>query len=148
MSYEPLRRNRRYVPNLAEQQAESARNYVLLLRLLNVMGDREEAVFGLPGQGRLVLTQTSASRYTSFVTLAPLQTDSWLTVPQLDIRAYHDVKLAEIASIDGFRPIKGSHERHERDVQVDEKRQIGRYLGEWLKYCLDAGLADLGQVWR
>lgn len=144
MSFEPLRHNRRYVPNLAAQQAESAANYLLLNRLMAVLDDDRQAVFGVPGQGHILLTETERSPYTSFVTLVGLDRAQWLQVPQLDVRMYHDARMAEIASIDGYRPIQGSHSRTDRRRQADEKQQINTYLGEWLRYCLSAGLASVG----
>lgn len=143
----PNRRTRKYVPNLAEQQAESARNFLLLMRLMPLLKDGV-AVFDVPDQGSLVLTETERSRYTGFVTLAPLDANKWLQAPQFDIRVYYDAKLAEVASINGFRPISGRHNRAERDRQVDEKRQINQHLGEWLRHCLDAGLAHVKTSWR
>lgn len=141
MSFEPLRHNRRYVPNLAAQQAESASNYLLLNRLMMLLDQDRQAIFGVPGQGHILLTETERSAYTSFVTLVGLDRAQWLQVPQLDVRVYHDARMAEIASIDGYRPVQGSHSRTNRRRQVDEKQQINTYLGEWLRYCLDAGLA-------
>lgn len=141
MSFLPNRRNRRYVPNLAAQQAESASNYLLLVRLMSVLNSEREAIFGVPGQGQILLTETQRSPYTSFVTLVGLDRAKWLQVPQLDVRMYHDARMAEVASIDGFRPVQGSHSRADRQRHADEKQQINTYLGEWLRYCLDAGLA-------
>ena len=141
MGFEPNRRNRKYVPNLAQQQAESTGNYLLLDRLLGLLDESRSAIFGLPGQGQILLTETERSAYTSFITLAPLESLDWLMVPQLDVRMYHDARMAEVASINGFRPIKGSHPRGEVGKHVDEKQQINRHLGEWLRHCLDHGLA-------
>lgn len=147
MAFEPIRRNRKYVPNLARQQAESTSNYLLLDRLLGLLDDRRSAVFGLPGQGQFVLTETERSAYTSFITMAPLERVEWLDAPQLDVRMYHDARMAEVASINGYRPTRGSHPRGEIGRQVDEKQQINQHLGEWLRHCLDHGLA-LGQQQR
>ncbi|MGB0964602.1 MAG: DUF1249 domain-containing protein [Litorivicinus sp.] len=141
MSFIPNRRNRRYVPNLAAQQAESASNYVLLARLMLLLDDQGEAIFGVPGQGHILLTLTERSPYTSFVTLVGLDRATWLQVPQLDVRMYHDARMAEIASIDGYRPVRGSHSRDDRRRHADEKQQINTYLGEWLRHCLNTGLA-------
>ncbi len=138
----PNRKNRRYVPNLAAQQTESASNYLLLARLMSVLDENREAIFGVPGQGHILLTETQRSPYTSFVTLVGLDRAQWLQVPQLDVRMYHDARMAEIASIDGYRPIKGSHSRDDRRRHADEKQQINTYLGEWLRHCLNTGLAS------
>ena len=143
VSFEPLRRNRKYVPNLAAQQAESANNYLLLNRLMGLLNEDREALFGVPGQGQILLTETQRSPYTSFVTLVGLDRAEWLQVPQLDVRMYHDARMAEIASIDGYRPVAGSHCRSSRERHADEKQQINTYLGEWLRYCLNVGQAPL-----
>ena len=143
VSFEPIRRNRKYVPNLAAQQAESANNYLLLNRLMGLLNDDREALFGVPGQGQILLTETHRSPYTSFVTLVGLDRAEWLQVPQLDVRMYHDARMAEIASIDGYRPVAGSHCRSSRERHADEKQQINTYLGEWLRYCLNVGQAPL-----
>lgn len=143
MNFEPIRRNRKYVPNLAAQQAESANNYLLLNRLMGLLNDDREALFGVPGQGQILLTETQRSPYTSFVTLVGLDRAEWLQVPQLDVRMYHDARMAEIASIDGYRPVSGSHCRTSRERHVDEKQQINTYLGEWLRYCLNVGQAPV-----
>ena len=78
MSFEPIRRNRKYVPNLAAQQAESANNYLLLNRLMGLLNEDREALFGVPGQGQILLTETQRSPYTSFVTLVGLDRAEWL----------------------------------------------------------------------
>lgn len=138
----PVRKNRKFVPNLAAQQAESASNYLLLKRLLALIESPSGGIFGVPEQGRIVITETERSAYTSFITLAPLDRFDWLQVPQLDVRMYHDAKMAEVASINGFRPIKGSHRAAtDHGLHIDEKQQINQHLGEWLRYCLSHGLA-------
>ncbi|MGB0958393.1 MAG: DUF1249 domain-containing protein, partial [Litorivicinus sp.] len=127
---------------LAAQQAESSGNYLLLKRLLTLLDGPASGVFGVPEQGRILVTETERAAYTSFITLAPLDRSEWLQVPQLDVRMYHDARMAEVASINGFRPIKGSHRAaSDHGLHIDEKQQINQHLGEWLRYCLAQGLA-------
>ena len=111
---------------------------------MGLLNDDREALFGVPGQGQILLTETQRSPYTSFVTLVGLDRAEWLQVPQLDVRMYHDARMAEIASIDGYRPVAGSHCRSSRERHADEKQQINTYLGEWLRYCLNVGQLRFG----
>ena len=76
---------------------------------MGLLNDDREALFGVPGQGQILLTETQRSPYTSFVTLVGLDRAEWLQVPQPDVRMYHDARMAEIASIDGCKPVAGSH---------------------------------------
>ena len=149
VSFEPIRRNRKYVPNLAAQQAESANNYLLLNRLMGLLNEDREALFGVPGQGQILLTETQRSPYTSFVTLVGLDRAEWLQVPQLDVRMYHDARMAEIVAFQRARHLAGRYEYPNPNMyQRDEKAQQNRYLAELLALCLAEGrLTDTVSPW-
>jgi len=55
----------------------------------------------------------------------------------LMVRLYHDVKLLEVMDKIGPKALKPiNHSNNLGKKQVDEKRQLNRFLGESLKYCL------------
>jgi len=76
---------------------------------------------------------TSVVRLTADWSLCP----SWMPVPEMTVRLYHDAEVAEVLS----------YQKHSRfDVEYDypnpnmfnkrEKRRLNEFLREWLSVCL------------
>lgn len=140
----------RYKVDLARQHAQCEANYARLCKLMPG-GRGEDFSFAVRVGGDLWKTGirvVEISRYTTTVQLA--RTDnkalspSWLTVPQLTVRLYHDARMAEVLAWERHRRIKPRYDYPNRAMyQSDEKAQINRFLGEWLALCLRYGQGQL-----
>lgn len=76
------------------------------------------------------------SRSTSEVQNKP----DWREPPVLNVRMYHDARLAEVVSCDGLRNIVPKNVYPNRNMlQRDEKAQWNRFLEEWLIACIERG---------
>jgi uncharacterized protein YqiB (DUF1249 family) len=90
-----------------------------------------------------LLRVVERSRYTT--TLQFSQTlvashSSWLPMPRLVVRMYHDAKLAEVLAWEGHKRLRPRYEYPNRAMyHADEKLQINQFLGEWLMLCLNEG---------
>jgi uncharacterized protein YqiB (DUF1249 family) len=141
----------RYRLDLVELQATCAANYLRLLRLLPQLREWSSGGEHL-GIRRVALTQgeqvlgvlafevLEICPYTTTLMLRQEQSLPWLPVPPLQVRVYHDARMAEVigaANVRGFRstylyPNSAMH-------QPDEKTQLNQFLGEWLRHCLACG---------
>lgn len=138
-------RRERYRVDLPELQAACEANYALLMRLLP--GMREQ-----PGVRRIALSQgdrllgvlalevIEACPYTTVLQVRQEHCLPWLPVPRLEVRVYHDARMAEVASAENARRFRGIYSYpNARMHQPDEKSQLNLFLGEWLRHCLSCG---------
>lgn len=149
----PLAHRERYKVDLPSQMAECEANYFRLQKLLvqhflkpvvEQQGDQnlfmvnhgaQEWVTSLlvversPYTTTLLMSQTSA-------TAVP----SWLKMPKLTVRMYHDAKLAEVLAWEGHKRLRPRYDYPNQAMyQTDEKVQINQFLGELLTRCLSHG---------
>ena len=140
--------NSRYKPCLEEFISQCEINYFLMLKLvpfLNVnrnddltLSSGEQLEMNRIADNRINFKLVEKARYTTTLQLK-------VTSPKIAakmgfdllVRLYHDAKMLEVMDKIGpkaLKPInKGSQLNNE---QADEKRQLNRFLGESLKYCL------------
>ncbi len=74
---------------------------------------------------------------------------SWLRMPRLTVRMYHDAKLAEVLAWEGHKRLRPRYEYPNQAMyHADEKLQINQFLGELLTRCLHEGheLDDVKQL--
>jgi len=82
------------------------------------------------------------SRYTTtlLLTQESSSASSWLKMPRLTVRVYHDARLAEVLAWEGHKRLRPRYEYpNSLMYQADEKLQLNRFLGEWLNLCLAQG---------
>ena len=90
--------------------------------------------------GVLVLTVTESCPYTTTVQISQQDCLPWLPVPQLDVRVYHDARMAEVIGAENARRFRGIYSYPNAQMhQPDEKNQLNLFLGEWLGHCLACG---------
>lgn len=145
----------KYRVNLPLQMAECEANYARLKKLLPDMlgpnalaNGRDFAVSCVeqtwlhtvciversPYTTTLQLTQTSNQKSPS------VKHSSWLQMPRLTVRMYHDAELAEVLAWEGHRRLRPRYAYPNQAMyQCDEKLQINQFLGEWLTLCLSQG---------
>ena len=64
----------------------------------------------------------------------------WLPTPRLEVRVYHDARMAEVVGAEHARRFRSVYPYPNVDMhQPDEKSQLNLFLGEWLSHCLACG---------
>ena len=135
----------RYRVDLARLQSTCEMNYARLLQLLPEMrlGLASRRVALSRGEhllGVIRLEVVDLSVYTSTLQLQQEQHLPWLSWPRLEVRVYHDARMAEVVVADNARRFRGLYPYpNEAMHQPDEKTQLNLFLGEWLSHCLACG---------
>jgi len=142
----------RYKVDLPLQMAECETNYARLSKLLannprEKSGNQQDEFRFMVARGQQhwlhVLRITERSRYTTTLELSRIavgESSTWLTMPKLILRMYHDAKLAEVLAWQGHKRLRPRYEYPNQSMyQSDEKYQLNRFLGEWLTVCLEHG---------
>ncbi|MCQ4346291.1 DUF1249 domain-containing protein [Pseudomonas stutzeri] len=146
----------RYRVDLAGLQAVCEANYARLMRLLP--GMREQPASGQPTLGQptllrrlalssgdttlavLALRVTEAGPYTSTVEVREESGLAWLPAPRLEVRVYHDARMAEVTGAAHCRRLRSRYAYPNPAMhQPDEKAQLNLFLGEWLGHYLACG---------
>lgn len=140
----------RYKVDFPAQMAECETNYYKLLKLI---GDQQEDTYRYliqrgQHQWLQILSILQRSHYTTTITWRQLplfHSSPWLSSPKLTIRLYQDAKLAEVLAWEGHRRLRPRYDYPNKAMYLaDEKRQLNRFLSEWLDLCLaQAQMADL-----
>ena len=135
----------RYRVDLVELQAACEANYARLMRLLPSMrevGSARRVAISQGDQqvGVLALEVVESCPYTSTVQVSQEHSLPWLPVPQLEVRVYHDARMAEVTAAQRARRFRGIYPYPNAAMhQPDEKTQLNLFLGEWLSHCLACG---------
>lgn len=144
----------RYKVDLPLQMAECEANYARLHKLLtqhfhkqieDQCGDEYRFMTHRGEQQWLnQLRIIERSPYTTTLQLSQSSVASestWLQMPRLTVRMYHDAKLAEVLAWEGHKRLRPRYEYPNQAMyQADEKLQVNQFLGEWLKVSLACGL--------
>lgn len=140
----------KYVPDLTKQMAICEANYARLLKLLPDFDNCQQCeIFVDLGEVQSKVSIEVSERFKFTTTLlvsqgmlnekmdAKLQQ---LMTPQLQVRMYHDARMAEVISLANRAQLKGRYSYPNKDMhQVDEKLQLNDYLAQWLTHCLNHG---------
>lgn len=135
----------RYRVDLVELQAACEVNYARLMRLLPEMRSQPQARRVALSQGEhllgvLALEVLEACPYTTTLRVRQEHSLPWLPVPQLEVRVYHDARMAEVVSAENTRRFRSIYPYPNAAMhQPDEKSQLNLFLGEWLSHCLACG---------
>jgi uncharacterized protein YqiB (DUF1249 family) len=135
----------RYRVDLAGLQSACESNYVRLHRLLpnmraNPAARRVALSQGDQLLGVLVLEVLEACPYTTTLLVSQEHSLPWLPVPKMEVRVYHDARMAEVIRAENTRRFRSIYRYPNAAMhQPDEKSQLNLFLGEWLGYCLSCG---------
>jgi len=143
----------RYKVDLPLQMAECETNYLRLQKLLtqhfnkpakDQSGDEYRFMVSRGDQQWLhQLRILERSPYTTTLQLSQTtiaSTSTWLRMPRLTVRMYHDAKLAEVLAWEGHKRLRPRYEYPNQAMyHADEKLQINQFLGEILSRCLQEG---------
>ena len=100
-------------------------------------------VFGLSRKqhdlGKIRIEILERCRYTTSLRL--VQEDVSLKASTcMDVRLYHDARMAEVLSFQGVGKLRASYQYpNDRMLQRDEKALCNEFLADWLSYCLKFG---------
>ena len=136
-----------YKVDLVGLQTACEVNYVRLFKLAGTVlcagiGQTEKFATEWHGQySKTELEVIEQTRYTTVISLTQITcSHDWLTLPRFVVRLYHDVRMAEVITANGYRQLQASYEYPNPNMhQPDEKQQLNQILGEWLDHCLATG---------
>ena len=130
---------RKYVPKLANMHQVCEVNYGRLLRLLPDC-DTEDLQYQF--QVNVSLSYTikiiECSRYTSTLEMSQKSQMGYEFLrPVVQVRLYHDAKMAEVISAQNIGSLKPSYQYpNTKMYQKNEKEMVNLFLAEWLQFCL------------
>ncbi len=141
---------RKYQPSLSKMMNLCDTNYMLMLRILankELVG--EERSFFISDFLSYTVMVKEVTRYTSLVYISQDakimgKNLSDLFLPSMNVRLYHDARMAEVISSQDVRQVKPRYDYPNKSMHLpDEKNQINLFLKEWLQLCLRLGQAKL-----
>ncbi|MCW8884017.1 MAG: DUF1249 domain-containing protein [Motiliproteus sp.] len=135
---------KKYIPDLQKQMASCESNYLRLMKLMPDMDDRDHRCFHIlwhDHQAKVDLNVEERFTYTTTVRIEQrYENQSWVEMPALIVRLYHDARMAEVICRQQRRQLQGRYEYPNKQMHhPDEKAQLNQYLGEWLNQCLAHG---------
>ena len=122
-------------------------NYLRLCKVFPRIATEQQRCLGITvaGNSEIILSVIERTRYTTLVAIsqkqsAELEIAEWCRAPTLNVRMYHDARLAEVVSFDSARGVKPSNDYpNKKMLQRDEKAQWNCFLEEWLIVCIQYG---------
>lgn len=122
-------------------------NYIRLRQLLPMLASPMQrggntAVSRTDGALDLHVRIDERNRYTTTLTLTYEFEDEQgrFPAPDIQVRIYHDARLAEVLRCGRLRGQRdATYDTGRRDYTLDAKWRINRFLQKWLGYCLRQG---------
>ncbi|MTI15073.1 DUF1249 domain-containing protein [Sansalvadorimonas verongulae] len=138
------RQRSRYHVDLTGLQAVCDANYLRILRITPRGPAGTQRFINIEMQGHeaeACLEIREQTKYTTLLHLSLVQPfHRWLPLPNLSVRLYHDVRMAEVVAADHHRGLDARYSYPNPEMyQPDEKHQLNKLLSEWLQHCLQAG---------
>ncbi len=135
----------KYQPDMLSLHRACSSNYLLLLRLIPDF-DQDKYYFYHLDSACYQLHVIEQTQYTSVLSIDTIANNVSLAenvnelTPQIKVRLYHDAQMAEVLASRQIRYFKSRYDYPNRLMQQpDEKYQVNRFLGQWLKHCLEDG---------
>jgi uncharacterized protein YqiB (DUF1249 family) len=130
---------RKYVPKLANMHLVCEVNYARLLKLLPDC-DTEDLEYQFQVNASLLYTIKiiDCSRYTSTLEMSQKSQMGYEFLrPVVQVRLYHDAKMAEVLSAQNIGSLKPSYQYpNTKMYQKNEKEMVNLFLAEWVQFCL------------
>ncbi len=129
---------KKYVPHLANLQAVCANNYAHVMSLLpDIDTDALSYTFSVSDRLKYRMTILDTAPYTTTLKMEQLDGGQSFLTPVMDIRLYHDARMAEVLSSQHAGALAPSYDYPNPNMRHrDEKERVNGFLGEWLKFCL------------
>lgn len=147
------KREKKYVPSIKALTILCEQNYVCLSKLIPEFSVDREFTFLVNHDVKYDIKVLECFKYTSIVQFTQQvpysdAAASLIQPPRLQIRLYHDAKLAEVLACQNISKIKPRYDYPNKEMmQPDEKWQVNMFLREWSELCLRQGrvAVDLSQ---
>lgn len=135
---------RRYQVDFPAHMAECEINYLRINKLMPMLEEQDRWSFGvkLPcgSSARVDMDIVERCKYTTTVSVVQQGLLDWVKAHQMTVRIYHDARMVEVIACQKGRHFHAHYEYPNKKMyQQDEKIQLNRFLGEWLRHCLDFG---------
>ena len=139
-----LAKKRPYKLDLVDLHSTCEANYARLIRLFPDYETTNIREFSV-GSARVQVEVTERCRYTTiFRVLQQGAGSQWLGHLRVEVRAYHDARMAEVGMFQSHRRIEGRYQYpNDHMYQQDEKCQQNHFFAEWLEHCLHNGLGEM-----
>ena len=142
--------NTRYIPDLRGHISQCEWNYHSLMKLMPELESEDSRCFMVEKAEQLMRIDMQVSERCKYTTMLSVRQNlgsgnssaatAWLDGPNMTVRLYHDAGMAEVISFQQQRRIPPRNEYpNSRMHHRDEKAQLNRFLGEWVKHCLHHG---------
>lgn len=133
-----------YKVNLREQMACCEANYARLLKLMPEFDDQNQWQYETRvGEASLTLAIeiTERAPYTTMLSVQQCSGISdWCSAPQMQVRLYHDVRMAEVIAWREHRRLQARYDYPNSAMyQQDEKAQLNSYLADCLMQVIEHG---------
>lgn len=132
-------KSRKYVPKLANMHQVCELNYGRLLRLLPDCDTEDlQYQFNVSRSLHYTIKIIECSRYTSTLEMSQKSHAGFEFLrPVVQVRLYHDAKMAEVLSSQNIGSLKPSYQYPNiKMYQRNEKEMVNIFLAEWLQFCL------------
>ncbi len=132
-------RSRKYVPKLANMHQVCELNYGRLLRLLPDCDTADlQYQFSVSQSLHYTIKIIECSRYTSTLEMSQKSHGGFEFLrPVVQVRLYHDAKMAEVLSAQNIGSLKPSYQYPNiKMYQKNEKEMVNLFLAEWLQFCI------------
>ena len=130
---------RKYVPKVANMHKVCEVNYGRLLRLIPDC-DTQDLKYQFEVSTNLLYTIKiiECSRYTSTLEMSQKNQMVYEFLrPVVQVRLYHDAKMAEVISAQNIGSLQPSYRYPNiKMYQKNEKEMVNIFLAEWLQFCL------------
>lgn len=130
---------KKYVPHLPTILAVCEHNYACLMKLLPDC-DTEDLSYQFTINDALEykIRILETSRYTSTFEMSQIQKNTpKFLCPVMEVRLYHDAKVAEVLSSQRTSKLEPSYEYPNLKMhQRNEKQMVNVFLAEWVHFCL------------
>ena len=138
-----LARNKAYKVDLADLHSLCEANYARFMRLFPDYEASNVRAFKL-GAARVLLEVAERCRYTTIFRVQQLGSNcEYLGGLKLELRLYHDARMAEVGMFQSHRRIEGRYRYPNGGMyQQDEKYQQNKFLADWLEHALHHGISD------
>ena len=130
---------RKYVPKLANMHQVCEVNYGRLLRLLpDCDTENLEYQFQVNTSLSYTIKIIECSRYTSTLEMSQKSQMAFEFLrPVVQVRLYHDARMAEVISAQNIGSLKPSYRYpNTKMYQKNEKEMVNLFLAEWVQFCL------------
>ena len=136
-----------YKINLIRQHQLCEKNYLILLKLLPHLHDQDHSEIAINfGTNQSVFVHFSVKQRAAYTTHIHIHVqadwEGWLEHPDLEVRLYHDVLMAEVVFSKRSAQLEPSYNYPNPAMyQPNEKEQWNKFLAELLNYCLKGGMS-------